>query len=82
MPWVSTCGICGKRVEGGPARPGDVEGVYDRDGVRHPHCERDAQLVALRAASPKRANAGRVIALQDDMSDTPLFSAMDQGRLL
>lgn len=47
-----------------------------------PTTERDRQLIALRAASPKRANPGRVIVTQDDASDCPLFAAASQERLL
>ena len=44
--------------------------------------DRDAQLLTLRVAAPKRADAGRVIAAQDDASDCPLFRAADEPRLL
>jgi hypothetical protein len=41
-----------------------------------------AQLIALRAASPLRADRGRAIERQYDTSDCPLFAATGQGRLL
>ena len=38
--------------------------------------------IALRLAAPKRANAGKVIAPQDDASDCPLFRAANEPRLI
>ena len=54
--------------------------------AQHVEVERDlsreAQLIALRLAAPKRADAGRIIAAQDDASDCPLFRAADEPRLV
>lgn len=46
-----------------------------------PQMTRQAQLIALRLAAPKRADAGKIIAVQDDASDCPLFIAANEPRL-
>jgi len=50
-------------------------------GVR-PSREEAQRQIALRINSPKRADAGRCVAMQHDESDCPLFGAADQGALL
>lgn len=42
---------------------------------------RAAIEIALRLAAPKRADAGRYLAAQDDASDCPLFRAANEPRL-
>jgi hypothetical protein len=63
-------------MNGGLQQSARVAAAVDRE------MSRDAQLIALRIAAPKRAGAGRIIAAQDDASDCPLFRAADEPRLL
>lgn len=64
-------------------KPGDDALGWMTDDQTPPTTnDRDRQLIALRAASPKRANPGSVIVTQDDASDCPLFAAANQERLL
>ena len=44
--------------------------------------ERDAAIMRLRLASPKRGNPGRFLSPQDDASDCPLFRAANEPSLL
>ncbi len=44
--------------------------------------DRARQMIALRLASPKRADAGRAIDPQDNTDALPLFGDAGQGRLL
>ena len=44
--------------------------------------DRARQLIALRLASPKRADAGRAVDRQDDTDALPLFGIAGQGQLL
>jgi hypothetical protein len=43
---------------------------------------RDRQLIALRLSSPKRADAGAVLTVQDDAGHLPLFIAANEPRFL
>lgn len=47
-----------------------------------PPTGRERELMALRARSPKRADAGRVIADQADAGHLPLFVAANEPRML
>lgn len=47
-----------------------------------PAGERDRQRIALQLASPKRADAGRTLAMQHDASALPLFVAANEPALL
>lgn len=49
--------------------------------IRRTPIRDDHQRVALRLASPKRANAGRVVEPQADAAHLPLFIAADEPRL-
>lgn len=44
--------------------------------------ERDAAMLRLRLASPKRGNPGRQLTPQADASDCPLFRAANEPSLL
>lgn len=50
--------------------------------IRAPVTDRQREEMRLRAASPKRANAGKPIADQRDAGDCPLFIAANEPRLL
>lgn len=47
-----------------------------------PELTREAQMIALRLAAPKRADAGQIIVQQHDASDCPLFRLADEPRLI
>jgi hypothetical protein len=68
-----------------PAELADATGDYAAAGLSGPGQrapnERELQLIALRLASPKRANAGRTIEAQADAGHLPLFIAADESRL-
>jgi hypothetical protein len=51
-------------------------------GALRPPTERERQLIALRLASPKRADAARIVSDQQDAGHLPLFIAADEPPLL
>lgn len=63
-------------MNGGLQQSARVAAAVDRE------LSRDAQLIALRIAAPKRADAGRIIAAQDDAAHLPLFVAANEPKLL
>jgi hypothetical protein len=88
---ISTCGACGQRIEGYPAREGDEQPMVAPDGgVRHARCmdaqraptDRERQLIALKLASPNRAPAGRIVEAQHNTDALPMFAAAQQAQLL
>jgi hypothetical protein len=80
--WVSTCGVCGERIEGNPPRPTDSKGIYDEAGCRHASCmrtsDRHRQEIELRLKSPKRPGAVDA----QDVNHLPLFVAANEPTLL
>lgn len=52
------------------------------NGRACPYCEREREIVALRAKSPKRANPGAAPAPQADAGHLPLFIAANEPRLI
>lgn len=64
-------------MTGGLSQYGRVAAAVERELT-----EAEAQYLSLRLSAPKRADAGRIIAAQDDASELALFRANDEPRLL
>lgn len=64
--------------------PGICEGPLNRNdaGAARMAAERERQRIALRLASPKRADAGAIVVDQADAGHLPLFIAANEPVLL